>query len=135
VVEVTASGWRVVAHPPLKFRRARGRLPLPHPVAGTSTGELRPFVNIDDDDTWMLLMAWLVGTLSPKGLYPVLVLHGEQGSAKSTTARLLRARVDPNIAALRAEPHELRDVMIVATNVWCVAFDNLSDDFAMKPVH
>lgn len=125
-VEITASGWRVVAPPPVKFRRPRGMLPLPHPVAGTSIGALRSFVNVADDDAWMLRVAWLVGRLSPKGPYPVLVLHGEQGSAKSTTARLLRALIDPNLAPLRAEPRELRDVMIAATNAWVVAYDNLS---------
>jgi hypothetical protein len=125
-VEITASDWRVVAPPPVKFRRPRGMLPLPHPVAGTGIEGLRPFVNVADDDAWMLLVAWLLRTLSPKGPYPVLVLHGEQGSAKSTTARLLRALIDPNIAPLRAEPRELRDVMIAATNAWVVAYDNLS---------
>jgi hypothetical protein len=125
-VEITASGWRVVAQPPVKFRRARGMLPLPHPVAGTNIGALRSFVNVADNDAWMLLVAWLVGALSPKGPSPVLVLHGEHGSAKSTTARLLRALIDPNVASLRAEPRELRDVMITATNAWCVAYDNLS---------
>ena len=56
----------------------------------------------------------------------VLVLHGEQGSAKSTTARLLRALIDPNIAPLRAEPRNAHDLMIAATNGWCLSFDNLS---------
>jgi hypothetical protein len=54
------------------------------------------------------------------------VLHGEQGSAKSTTARILRALIDPNIAPLRSEPREARDLAIAANNHWLVTFDNLS---------
>jgi len=53
---------------------------------------------------WHLLVAWLLAALRPCGPYPVLNLHGEQGSTKSTLARLLRALVDPNKAPLRAEP-------------------------------
>jgi hypothetical protein len=34
--------------------------------------------------------------------------------------------VDPNVAALRAEPREPRDLMIAATNGWIIAIDNMS---------
>ena len=55
----------------------------------------------------------------------VLVLHGEQGAAKSTTARVLRRLCDPNTAPLRAAPRGVRDLMIAATNSWPFCFDNL----------
>ncbi|MHB1426587.1 MAG: hypothetical protein ACYC3I_25785 [Gemmataceae bacterium] len=54
------------------------------------------------------------------------MLSGQQGSAKTTTARLLRALIDPNKSALRSEPKEPRDLMIAATNSWCPCFDNQS---------
>lgn len=125
-VEITPAGWRVVANPPVKFRRAKGMLPLPCPVAGGSIEELRQFVNVPDEAGWRLLVADLVAALRPKGPYPVLLLQGEQGSAKSTTARVLRALVDPSTAPLRTVPRDERDMMIAANNGWCVAFDNLS---------
>jgi len=126
-VEVTAAGWRVISDPPVKFRRARGMLPLPTPTPGFSVDVLRHFVNIESDDQWALLGAWLVAALRPSGPYPVLALLGEQGTAKSTTQELFRALIDPNVAPLRAEPMDARDVMIAASNGWCIAFDNLSD--------
>jgi hypothetical protein len=125
-VEIRSGGWRVVTEPPVKFRRSRGMIALPYPIAGGSIEELRLFVNVDDDDGWALLLGWLVGALAPTGPYPLLSLHGEQGSAKSTTARVLRALIDPNSASLRAEPREVRELMISATNGWCLALDNLS---------
>src|SRR5262249_45904109 len=51
---------------------------------------------------------------------------GEQGSAKSTNAKVLRRLIDPNTALLRAEPREARDLAIAAHNAWLIAFDNLS---------
>jgi hypothetical protein len=125
-VEISESGWRVVSNPAIKFVRPRGVLPLPAPVAGGSMELLREFVNVGSEDDWRLLLAWLLAALRPQGPYPVLVLHGEQGSAKSTTARVLRSLVDPNAAALRSEPREPRDLMIAAGNSWLVALDNLS---------
>jgi Bifunctional DNA primase/polymerase, N-terminal len=105
-VEITpGAGWRVVSEPPVCFRRPRGMLPLPIPSRSGLVRELRRFVNIRDEDeaSWRLLAAWLVQAFRPKGLYPVLILQGEQGSAKSTVERLLRALLDPSTAPLRDE--------------------------------
>jgi hypothetical protein len=91
--------------------------------------ELGQFVNIREEDeaSWRLLLAWLTQALRPKGPYPVLILQGEQGSAKSTVERLLRALVDPSTVPLRATPRNERDLIIAATNSWCAAFDNISN--------
>jgi Bifunctional DNA primase/polymerase, N-terminal len=125
-VEITTSGWRVVSNPPIRFRRSRGMLALPIPEQGGSISELRPFLNVGSEDDFLLLISWLIGALSPLGPYPVLVLQGEAGSAKSTTARVLRELVDPSTAPLRSEPREVRDLMIAAKNSWVVAFDNVA---------
>lgn len=125
-IEITSGGWRVVADPPVRFRRARGMLPLPYPVAGGKLGELRRFINVASDDDFVLILAWLLAAFRPTGPFPALTLHGEQGSAKSTASRVLRELIDPNSAALRSEPRDVRDLMIAANNAWCLAFDNLS---------
>lgn len=127
VVEVTASGWKVIeGRCPVWFIRSRGMLPLPSPEAGGSIDELRPFLNVRDDADFVLLVSWLLAALCPWGPFPVLNVCGEQGSAKSTLQRLLRSLVDPNSAPLRSEPREPRDLIISATNSWVLAFDNLS---------
>ncbi len=123
-VEIDAAGWRMVDQPPVKFRRAKAMLALPEPVDGT-VGGLRRFVNVTDEQ-WPLVVAFIVGALRPTGPYPILGLHGEQGSAKTTATRLIRSVIDPNSAPVRAEPREPRDLMITANNGWLVALDNLS---------
>jgi hypothetical protein len=126
VVQITADGWEVISSPPVKFRRPRGMLALPIPELSGGLVELRRFVNLDDADSWALVVAWLVAALRPTGPFPVLALYGEQGSAKSTTARILRALVDPSEAPIRCEPRDARDLMIAANNGWVIALDNLS---------
>lgn len=125
-VEVTESGWRVVEQPDVKFRRPGGLLPLPVPVRRGSLNALRRFVNVETDADFILLVAWLVGTMHPRGPHPILALMGEQGSAKSTTARMLRAIVDPNTSSLRSAPRNEHDLAIAARNAWVLTFDNFS---------
>src|SRR5439155_13343555 len=48
-IEITATGWRVVSLPPVRFVRPGGLLPLPRPVAGGSLEELRGFANLSGD--------------------------------------------------------------------------------------
>jgi hypothetical protein len=125
-IEVDIAGWRLIPEAPAKFRRARGMSPLPRPIVGGSIEQLRRFINVANERDWILVIAWLLAALRPRGPYPILALHGEQGSAKSTTARVLRALVDPNTAPLRSEPRELRDLMIAASNGWVIVLDNIS---------
>jgi hypothetical protein len=100
--------------------------PLPVPVAGGSIETLRSFLNVQSDNDFVLVVAWALAALRNRGPYPILVLSGEQGSAKSTFSALLRALLDPNTAPLRALPREDRDLFIAATNGHVLAFDNVS---------
>ena len=69
---------------------------------------------------------WLLAAFRPQGPYPVLVVHGGHGSAKTTLVRVLRSIVDPNSAPLRLPPRDVQNVAIAASNSWIVAYDNLS---------
>jgi hypothetical protein len=125
VFRIDATGWRSLASSAVRFRRAAGMYPLPPPRRGGSLELLRVFVNVEADD-FPLLVGWLIAAFRPLGPFPVLILQGEQGSAKSTTSRVLRRLLDPNKAPLRAQPREPRDLAIAANNAWVVALDNLS---------
>ncbi|WP_413216987.1 DNA primase [Thermus oshimai] len=128
VVEISSDGWRVIpAHEaPVRFRRRRYQKPLPLPQSG---GSLFPFLDLlplQERRDVVLVLGWLVGALSPRGPYPILILSGEKGAGKSTTARLLKALVDPQEAPLRAEPRNIEDLMVAAKGSWVVTYDNLS---------
>jgi hypothetical protein len=125
-VEIDATGWRVIDNPPVRFRRASGMKPMPIPVGGGSVETLRSFLNVQTDADFVLVVAWALACLRNRGPYPVIVLSGEQGSAKSTFSAILRALLDPNTAPLRALPREDRDLFIAASNGHVLAFDNVS---------
>jgi putative DNA primase/helicase len=117
-----------VSDPPVKFRRAKAMHPLAIPVETPGTDLYRllsPFVNVRAEQ-WPLLATCLAAALRPTGPYPILKCLGEQGSAKSTMARACRSLLDPNAAPVRAEPRDVRDLMIAANNGWVICLDNLS---------
>jgi energy-coupling factor transporter ATP-binding protein EcfA2 len=126
-IEITREGWTVLDHHPVKFRRTGGIGALPEPKLGGSIKALRPFLNIGDNDhSWRLVVAWLISTFRPGFPFPVLELHGEQGSGKSTFARVLRSLIDPNRSAVRVAPRDVDDLMVGARLSWVVAYDNIS---------
>jgi hypothetical protein len=125
-VRVNASGWSIDPCPQVRFVRRRGMLSLPEPARGGSLDALRQFVNLRHASGWRLLIGWIQQALRGAGPYPVLVLRGQQGSAKSTHAKLLRSLIDPNQAMLRSTPRDERDLAIAAGNGWFIVLDNLS---------
>jgi energy-coupling factor transporter ATP-binding protein EcfA2 len=132
--EITATGWRVIgsAESPVRFVRAKGMLAIPAPVRGGSLSELRDLLNLPEDDAenWPLILGWLVAALKPCNVeafdYPLLAVHGEQGSGKSTAQRILRDLVDPNKATLRAAPRNEQDLVIAAAHGRVISCDNLT---------
>jgi hypothetical protein len=126
-VEVGPGGWHIITHPPVRFRRAAGMLPLPVPERGGSIETLASFLNVPARDDQVLVVSWLLGALQHPGPFPLLAIAGEQGSAKTVLSKILRALIDPNVAPVRALPREERELMIAANNGHVLAFDNLSN--------
>jgi hypothetical protein len=125
-VEIDTAGWCVIDNPPVRFRRPAGMRPLPMPMPSGSIETLRSFLNVQSDADFVLVVAWALACLRDRGPYPVIVLSGEQGSAKSTFSAILRALLDPNTVPLRALRREDRDLFIAANNGHVLAFDNVS---------
>ncbi len=124
-VSVCGAGWRMIDRPASRFWRPAGLLPLPVPRTGASIDLLRQYVNLTDAD-FRLLVAWITAALRPCGPYPILVLYGPQGSAKTTLAKILRLLIDPQACPLLALPSTTRDLMVTAVNGWLLSYDNIS---------
>ncbi len=127
-IRVKPAGWEIVPSDdvPVHFLRRRGMKALPVPERGGSLHELFEYVNLPEGGQRCLFLCYLVAALCPWGPYTILVVNGEQGSAKSTLCRRARDLVDPSEVALRAFPRDARDLMIAAKNGWLQAYDNIS---------
>ena len=125
-VAVTKDGWEVVANCPVRFYRTDATLAMPAPKPGGTIEGFRPFINIPNESEFALLITWLVAALRGRGPYPVLVVTGEHGSAKSTLSRVVQKLVDPSVAALASLSRNEQDLFTRASNAHLLMFDNVS---------
>jgi hypothetical protein len=124
-VVIDQNDWRIVDKAPLVFNRTSFTQAMPSPVAGGALEELRTLLNVTDE-TWPLLVAWLVAALFAEMPHPVLFLSGEQGAGKTTAGRLLAGLVDPSVAPLRSAPTNEDHWASSAASTWVVGVDNIS---------
>jgi len=124
-VEVVEGGWQLVRSP-VRFLRPSGQLPLPVPERGGSLQEWRNLVNLKDDNAWLLLVTCILCMYRTGLPFVILIVQGQQGSAKSTLCRQIRSLVDPNGTPLCAIPRGEQDLIISANHSLLLAFDNLS---------
>jgi hypothetical protein len=127
IVEIDADGFRVIeaADAPVRFRRAKAMLALPTPTTHGDITKLKSFLNVDEKNL-VLILAWLINCFRPDYPFPILLISGEQGTAKSTTSKLLKELVDPSVMPFRSAPRGEHNLVIAANNSWIVGLDNLS---------
>lgn len=124
-IEISARGWCIVDLPPVKFVRSDLTLPLPRPEGGGNLDDLRQLLNLTEDGSFQLLVTYCIAAMM-SGPYPVLAIGGEQGSAKTTMAKLVHELVDPSQLPYRALPRSERDAFIGAMNAHVHNYDNIS---------
>jgi DNA polymerase-1 len=129
IVAITPQEWRLLGEdevPPVRFRRNRTMEALPQPISEGSFEALSTLLNVSTPDQLVLLKGWLTFALHPEGPYPILMVDGPAGSAKTSLSRVLRSVIDPNVADTVHLNENDRDIMIRAKNVHLLSFDNVT---------
>lgn len=127
VVEITKDNWSLVKRPPVRLIRGAGKA-LPIPTKGGKITDLRKFINIDPKSEMelMKIAAWLVAAFRPGLPFPILLVTGEQGSAKTMTCKMLKSLVDPSAAQGRGLSKTEDDLIVTARTNHVMMADNLS---------
>jgi hypothetical protein len=125
-VRITAEGWSIKDTAPVLFKRTALNGPLPDPARGGSIASLWRWLNVAVADR-ALVIAWLLAALFPDIPHPVLGIFGEQGTGKTTAAKILAALLDPGPVLARKPPRDAESWVTAASGSWLVAIDNLSD--------
>ena len=123
---ITPSGWTVEASSPVIFRRSELTHPLVQPERGGTLDSIRALINLPEED-YRLAIAWVVAAYLTGIPHPILLVQGEQGTAKSNLIRTLLALVDPQPAAERTPPKDNREWAIFARASWAFGYDNITD--------
>ena len=108
------------------FRRSELTHPLVQPEPGGSLDGLRELMNLPEED-YRLAIGWVVAAYLTGIPHPILLVQGEQGTAKSNLIRTLLALVDPQPAAERTPPRDQREWAIFARASWAFSFDNITE--------
>lgn len=124
-VEVDAEGWRIVDATPVIFYRSPQMHALPTPTRGASLDRLAEFLNADEESL-KLLAVTLPYMLHPFGPFPVLVMTGQKGSAKSTGMRVIQKLIDPRAGALQQMGKDPNAIAIRARNSWVLSYENVT---------
>ena len=124
-VKVTTNGWQVLNQPEVRFIRSGTATELPMPTKG-NLNLLWLHVNVEENQR-PLVLAWLLESWRPDTPYAILAITGEQGSAKSSTHKVLRQISDPNDIPLRVSPKTVEDIYVAAANNHQASFENMSN--------
>lgn len=141
VVTITAAGWQIAQRGPAVFRRTPSMRALPAPVplphddndnvetraaaaALHLDGVLADLINVDVQQRH-LIIGWLAAVYLGISR-PILWLGGEQGTGKSTAARMFARLVDPvGEDGLRQPPTDAADALPLINAAYVGAFDNV----------
>ncbi len=127
LVQLNKNGWNVITPKSIsvKFETTQNMNPLPYPKGGGDINKLWQHTNITKDNDKSLVLAWLINCLIPFSGYPILVLYGGQGTAKSTTQSNLRDLIDPSQGNLRNKIQKSDFLGTQAFNNYIVSLENL----------
>jgi energy-coupling factor transporter ATP-binding protein EcfA2 len=128
VLVIDADGWRLADDPAdgVFFRRVDEiHLALPDPVPGGNLDELRDLLNVSDE-SWPLVVGWLVQAWMPATPCPILGIYGPAGSGKTTVGRALATLLDPTTMEVQGPPKDPSDLLIAAAASRVTVIDNLS---------
>lgn len=124
VIRIGQGRWTVTDSAPVRFLRSKLTAAMPLPSVG-DLDRLWDFVNINVEDRPVLLAVLVAALVQCDVPHPVLALFAEQGSAKSTTTRMLVDLIDPSPVPLRQAPRDADSWVTAASGSWVVALDNL----------
>jgi hypothetical protein len=134
-VKITPQGWTIENNPPILFRRYNNQLPQVIPIFSQSSfltiddtilDKFIRLLNVKDDDNRLLLKCYIISLFIPEIAKPILMLHGEHGSAKTTLQELIKMLVDPSIVKTLTFPRDINELVQQLSHNYIAYYDNIS---------
>ena len=105
-------------------------MPYPRAKPNKSINKLFEIINVKEEKSKLLLIAWLVTALLPDEEHPILLLHGSQGAGKSVAARIHKRLIDPTSSEknelARLNKKDQNSITYTLSHNFVTIFDNIS---------
>ena len=125
-IKVSSGCWEVDSKPPILFKRYSHMQAQVEPLPGGDPWKLFEFIHLKDEKNKLLLLVSVITDFIPDIPHVVKVFYGPGGATKTTSAKTVRAIVDPSAApACRAYKDKKEFMQYLAHNYSCL-LDNLS---------
>jgi len=118
--------WEIKQSSGVIFRRFNHQKEQVKPKRGGNLKDVLKFVNLKHDSDKLLLITYLVAVMFPDIPRVIIIVIGDQGSAKSTLLRILRSLVDPSRTELLKMRSSGEELAQMADHNYCLYLDNLS---------
>ncbi|HLC20438.1 hypothetical protein A3E97_01590 [Candidatus Uhrbacteria bacterium RIFCSPHIGHO2_12_FULL_47_12] len=125
-IKIEHTGWSLISETPILFRRFSHQQAQFEPSINGNALVFLEYLNILDKQQQTLVLIYLIASFVPGISHPVLILHGEQGSAKSTALRLIRRLVDPSATELLSFSKSHDNLIQQLSHHYAAYYDNLS---------
>jgi hypothetical protein len=125
---LTSKGWWVDELPEtVYFKRPQGMGRMTPPAKKGSLKTLKELINFESEKDWHMILSWLTAAIGmTDGTYPILMIAGDAGAAKSTGTKILKAIADPQFPELLPYPRSVDALQLHAAYNYIMAYDNLS---------
>jgi hypothetical protein len=125
-IRIRPGQWEIIEQPPILFRSFPHQLPIADPIKGGDPWQLLRFINVRSEDDQLMLLAFLIAAMIPGTPVAGLILHGVQGSAKTTLLKIIKRLIDPTMVEVRGGVRDLAEFALVAAQHRVVFYDNLT---------
>ena len=140
-IKITKDRWEIVENQPVVlFRRYDHLEPQVEPIKtnfdGIGNKMLDEFLSLFNlkkndseeniEDIKLLLKSYFISLFIPDIPKPILLLHGEQGGAKSTFQELVKMLVDPSITKTLTFPKNTDEFIQQLSHNYIAYYDNVS---------
>ena len=120
--------WNIINNT-IIFRRYPNQSPQVYPSRDYPDDIFDKFMdllNIEGEDNRLLLKCYIITMFIPEVPKVILMLHGEQGSAKTTLEELIKMIVDPSIVKTFAFPKDISEFIQQLSHSYVTYYDNIS---------
>lgn len=125
-IEIKPGSVEILEDPPAIFHRTKNMQTQVVPDLKNHDIELIfNHINLEDEEDRLVYLAYIVSALVPNIAHPILAVHGEKGSSKSTFTKITNALIDPARQDLLSLPNSKRDLAITLYNNYLSSFDNM----------